>query len=116
VRGSGRSRKTAVGPKTADCLRDTSDASRSKPGIQAAAILNVADGTVRSNAARERKNTPSVFCLWSATLSTIGSDLTYSDLSWNARRSARMSLPAKGTCLPHCVAIGSVDGIAIAVI
>jgi len=44
------------------------------------------------------------------------SDLTYCDLSWNGRRSARMSLPAKRTCLPHCLAIGFADGIAIAVI
>jgi hypothetical protein len=77
---------------------------------------NVADGTVRCEAERERKDTPSVFCLWSAPLSTIGSDLTYSDLSWHTRRSARMSSSAKGTCLPHCVAIGFADGIAIAVI
>ena len=42
--------------------------------------------------------------------------LTYSDLSWNTRRSARMSLSAKGTCLPHYVAIGFADGIAITVI
>ena len=71
--------------------------------------------TVRSAAARERKNTPSVLGLRSAPLSTIGSDLTYCDLSWNTRRSAGMSLPAKRTCLPHCVAIGFADGIAIAV-
>jgi hypothetical protein len=101
--------------RTAGSLKHGRAATSGKD-IRAAPIFNVADGTVRGEAAHERKDTPFVFCLWSAPLSTIDSDLTYSDLSWNARRSARMSLSAKGTCLPHCVAIGFADGIAIAVI
>ncbi len=49
---------------------------------QAAAILNVTEGTVRAY----------------------------------ARPRAHMSLSARGTYLPHCVALGFVDGLAIAVI
>jgi hypothetical protein len=51
----GCSWQAALGPKAADCLRNTSDASRSKPGTQVAAILDVADGTVRSKAARKER-------------------------------------------------------------
>jgi hypothetical protein len=85
---------------------------------QAAAILNVTEGTVRAYARprAKEKDTPPVFYLWSARVSKSGSDLTYSDLPWNAHRSAHMSLSARGTYLPHCVALGFVDGLAIAVI
>lgn len=51
-----QSGKSAEGSKAADCLRDASDAVRSKPGIQAAAVRDVADGTVKGNAAREGKS------------------------------------------------------------
>jgi hypothetical protein len=88
---------------------------RRLPG-QAAAILDVADGTVRGKAAREGKIRHLSFAYPLRRRAQSVSDLTYSDLSWNARRSARMFLPAKGTCLPHFVAMGFADGIAIAVI
>jgi hypothetical protein len=68
---------------------------------------------VRMHAAQD---TPPVFYLWSARLSKSGSDLTYSDLPWNAHRSAHMSLSARGIYLPHWVALVFVDGFAIAVI
>jgi hypothetical protein len=67
-------------------------------------------------AARQRKDTPPVFYLLSARRSKSGSDLTYSDLPWNAHRSAHMSLSARGTYLPHWVALVFVDGFATAVI
>ena len=62
------------------------------------------------------EETPPVFYLWSARLSKSGSDLTYSDLPWNAHRSAHMSLSERGSYLPHWVALVFVDGFAIAVI
>jgi hypothetical protein len=61
-------------PKAADRLRDTSDASRSKPGVHAlsAAILDVADATAKGQCSARRKDTPSVFCLFFAPLNKIG--------------------------------------------
>src|SRR5260221_10841349 len=56
----------------------------------------IADGRERHGEEQRRARTGKYpICL--LLMVCAGFDLTYSDLSWNGRRSARMSLTAKGT-------------------